>query len=70
MAFAALMLGGCQTPLTLEEAIERCTQQGGLLTIIYTQQITASGVGEQIGSPGDCVQPSKFEAANPAPTPK
>jgi len=47
--------------------MERCAQQGGLLTIIYTQQITASGIGEQIGSPGDCIQPSRFEATTPPP---
>lgn len=60
-ALSAVLLGGCQTSMTLEEAQARCTEQGGLLTIIYTQSITASGIGEQIGTPGDCISPSKFE---------
>jgi hypothetical protein len=51
--------------MTLEEAQARCTEQGGLLTIIYTQSITASGIGEQIGTPGDCISPSKFENTPP-----
>jgi len=62
---AAAVLGGCQASLTLEEAQALCAKQGGLLTVIYTQQITASGIGEQIGSPGDCISPSKFETASP-----
>jgi hypothetical protein len=67
VALAAVVLGGCQASLTLEEAQARCAQQGGLLTVIYTQQITASGVGEQIGHPGDCISPDKFEVTSPAP---
>ncbi len=64
-ALSAVLLGGCQASMTLEEAQARCTEQGGLLTIIYTQSITASGIGEQIGTPGDCISPSKFENTPP-----
>lgn len=59
---ALLALGGCQANLTLEEAQALCAKKGGLLTIIYTQQITASGVGEPIGAPGECVSPKEFGA--------
>jgi len=37
-------------------------KKGGLLMVIYTQQITASGPGEQVASPGNCISPSKFDA--------
>lgn len=54
-------LGGCQArPLTLEEAQAACTRKGGLLTVIYTQEITASGIGRRIGHPGECLPLSKF----------
>jgi hypothetical protein len=66
---AAFMLAGCQSKLTLEEAQALCAKKGGLLVVIYTQQITASGLGPQIGSPGDCISPSKFDVAPPAPAP-
>ena len=59
---AAFMLAGCQHKLTLEEAQEQCMKKGGLLMVIYTQQITASGPGEQVASPGNCISPSKFDA--------
>ena len=62
---ALAALAGCQARLTLEEAQARCTQQGGLLAVINTQQITASGVGTLIRSPGECVSPSKFGGAPP-----
>jgi hypothetical protein len=68
VALAAAVLGGCQASLTLEQAQALCAQQGGLLTVIYTQQITASGVGEQIGSPGDCISPDKFDTTVPQPS--
>ncbi|MGE4063667.1 MAG: hypothetical protein AB7E79_09890 [Rhodospirillaceae bacterium] len=66
-ALAAVALAGCRGPLTLEEAQARCAAAGGLLTIIYTQQITASGIGSPVESPGECVSPSKFEV-EPAPS--
>jgi hypothetical protein len=65
----ALALAGCQSKLTLEEAQALCTKQGGLLVVIYTQQITAAGLAPQIASPGDCISPGKFDAAPPAPVP-
>jgi len=68
VALVAVVLGGCQTGMTLEEAQARCTAQGGLLTVIYTQSITASGVGEPTGSPGECISPSKFESMSPPAT--
>jgi len=61
------MLAGCQHQLTLEEAQEQCTKKGGLLMVIYTQQITASGPGEQVANPGNCISPSKFDAPNNPP---
>jgi len=63
---AAFVLAGCQSKMTLEEAQALCTKKGGLLVVIYTQQITASGPGPEIASPGDCVSPSKFDIAPPA----
>ena len=59
---AAFMLAGCQHKLTLDEAQEQCMKKGGLLMVIYTQQITASGPGEQVASPGNCISSSKFDA--------
>jgi hypothetical protein len=67
---AALVLAGCQTRMTLEEAQALCTKQRGLLVVIYTQKITRTGeVGPPLASPGDCVSPSKFDVATPAPVP-
>jgi hypothetical protein len=63
---AGLVLTGCQSKMTLEEAQALCTKNGGLLVVIYTQQITASGPGPQIASPGNCISPSKFDIAPPA----
>lgn len=37
-------------------------KKGGLLMVIYTQQITAAGPGEQVASPGSCISPNKFGA--------
>ena len=62
----ALALAGCQHKLTLDEAQEQCMKKGGMLMIVYTQEITAAGVGPQVASPGDCVSPSKFDAPAPS----
>gem|GEM_PF-6142210 len=63
-------LAGCVHKLTLDEIQEQCMKQGGMLMIIYTQEITASGPGEQIASPGRCVTPDNFEASStPSPQP-
>ncbi len=66
---AALVLAGCQSKMTLDEAQAQCTKKGGLLVVIYTQQITASGLAPEVASPGDCVSPSKFDVPPPAPAP-
>jgi hypothetical protein len=67
---AATLLAGCQSrPMTLEEAQAQCTKKGGLLVVIYTQPITASGPGAEVASPGDCISPSKFDPDSPAPAP-
>jgi hypothetical protein len=68
VGLGAFVLAGCQDRLTLEEAQALCTKQGGLLVVIYSQKLTASGVGPQIASPGDCIPPSKFDIAPPAST--
>ena len=60
-----LALAGCQSKTTLDQAQERCMQKGGMLMIIYTQEITLSGPGPQVASPGDCIMPSKFDAPAP-----
>ena len=67
MVFTLAALAGCQPRLTLEEAQARCTRQGGLLAVIYTQEVTASGVGEPIKTPGECVSPKKFGGGAPTP---
>jgi len=44
-----------------------------MLMIIYTQELTLSGAGEQIPSPGRCVMPENFDKdapANPPPPPQ
>ena len=64
----AFVLTGCQDGLTLKEAQALCTKQGGLLVVIYAQKLTASGVGPQVASPGDCIPPGKFDIAPPAST--
>lgn len=68
-AVAVIALGGCQTPAerSLEEAQAACMKQGGLLTVIYTQQVTASGIGPRVGHAGSCVPLSKFGTGSPAP---
>lgn len=55
------LAGGCQSKNTLDEAQERCMNKGGMLMIIYTQEISLSGLGPQVASPGDCVLPSNFD---------
>ncbi|MEO8301474.1 MAG: hypothetical protein ABI608_06765 [Rhizomicrobium sp.] len=64
----ALVLAGCAHKLTLDEAQEQCMKKGGMLMMIYTQEITASGPGPQIASPGNCVLASRFDPP-PAVTP-
>jgi hypothetical protein len=49
--------------MTLEEARAACAKQGGFLTVIYTQKITRSGVGDEIANPGDCIPADKFDMA-------
>lgn len=63
----ALVLAGCAHKPTLEEAQEQCMKKGGMLMMIYTQEITASGPGPQIVSPGNCVLASKFDAPTAPP---
>lgn len=62
-----LVLAGCAHKPTLEEAQEQCLKQGGMLVLVYTQEITAAGPGPQVINPGNCVLASKFDA--PATTP-
>lgn len=65
---AAFALAGCVEKLTLEQAQARCASQGGFLVIIHSQKISKSGaVGPDEPSPGDCIAPSKFDVAPPAP---
>ena len=52
--------------MSLEEAERRCTQKGGYLAVIYSQQITVAGVGKQVGRAGSCVSPSMFGVGAPA----
>lgn len=66
---SALVLAGCQHAPTLEEAQEQCMKKGGMLVMIYTQEITASGPGEQIIRPGNCVLADKFDAPTQATPP-
>jgi hypothetical protein len=62
----AFVLAGCSGGLILEQAQALCTKQGGLLVMIYSQKLTASGIGPQSASPGDCISPSKFDIILPA----
>ncbi len=68
-AVGGVVLAGCQHKLTLEEAQAQCEKKGGLMVVIYTQKITASGPGEQEASPGDCVGTDKFGVAPPVSPP-
>ncbi len=63
----ALVLAGCQHPMTLEEARVQCTKQGGFLVVFYTQKVTLAGVGPEVASPGNCVSASNFNTAPAAP---
>src|SRR5689334_14928770 len=67
-----LALAGCVHAPTLEDLQEQCMKKGGMLMIIYTQEITmAGGPGEQIPSPGRCVMPENFDKDAPIdPPPK
>lgn len=66
--FTALVLAGCEHQnLTLEEAQAACAKKGGFLAVIYTQKITIAGVEPEVASPGDCISPSRFDTAPPAP---
>ncbi len=67
---AALLLAGCQSKvMTLEEAQAQCTKKGGLLAVIYTQEVSAAGLGPEVASPGDCISPRKFDAPGAPPAP-
>ena len=61
--FALLpLLAGCVHAPTLEDLQEQCMKKGGMLMIVYTQEITlAGGPGEQIPSAGRCVMPESFD---------
>jgi hypothetical protein len=61
--FALLpLLAGCVHTPTLDELQEQCMKRGGMLMIVYTQEITLSGgPGEQIPSAGRCVMPESFD---------
>jgi hypothetical protein len=67
VVLGASVLAGCQDHMNLEEARALCTKQGGFLVVIYSQKLTASGLGPQIASPGDCISSSNFDIAPPAP---
>ena len=54
-------LAGCVHAPTLDELQEQCMKKGGMLMIIYTQELTLSGAGEQIPSPGRCIMPENFD---------
>jgi hypothetical protein len=69
LILAALMLAGCQTRLTLEEAKAMCAKRGGLLVVIYTQKITRQRVDPVVASPGNCVSHSKFDKQTPPDAP-
>ena len=66
---AGLGLAGCQGPITLEQAQAACAKKGGLLVVVYTQEVTLVGVGPEVATPGNCVSPSKFDPATPPPAP-
>jgi len=61
----AFVLAGCQHKMTLEEAQELCEKEGGFLVVIYSQKITASGPGDQVMSPGDCISTDKYGITAP-----
>lgn len=64
-AVAVAALAGCGTAPTMEEAEAACARRGGLLTVIYSQEITAAGIGQRVAHPGACVSPKNFEAGSP-----
>jgi hypothetical protein len=59
LALVAFLLAGCQ-PLTLAQAQANCTQKGGLLTVIYKQEITRMSAGPVVAIPGDCILGESF----------
>jgi hypothetical protein len=64
---AAFALAGCQADkMTLAQAQAKCAKTGGFLAVIYTQEVSAAGLGPEVVSPGDCIAASKFDVA-PAP---
>jgi len=67
LEMSLIVLAGCQSGPTLEEARALCTKQGGFLVVFYTQKVTLSGLGPEVASPGDCISPSKFDLAQPTP---
>ena len=69
LAVAACLLAGCQGKLTVEQARALCTQQGGVLTVFYAQEITRSGNKPPTESPGDCITPDKFGIPPSPPAP-
>jgi len=67
---ATLLLAGCQSSKpTLEQAQAQCEKKGGLLVVIYTQEITLSGLKPEVAAPGDCIAASKFDPGAPAAPP-
>lgn len=67
LEMALIVLAGCQSGPTVEEARALCTKQGGFLVVFYTQKVTLSGLGPEVATPGDCISPSKFDLAQPTP---
>jgi hypothetical protein len=67
LEMASIVLAGCQSGPTVEEARALCTKQGGFLVVFYTQKVTLSGLGPEVATPGDCISPSKFDLAPAAP---
>jgi hypothetical protein len=67
---AAFALAGCQSEkMTLAQAQAKCMKTGGFLAVIYTQEVSAAGLGPEVASPGDCISAGKFGVAPAAPAP-
>jgi hypothetical protein len=66
---AGLTLAGCEHPLTLDEAQAQCEKKGGLLTVIYVQEVSLSGAGPESAEAGKCMSSHAFDkpADKPAP---
>ena len=73
LLLAMPLICGCTTEMTLEEAQARCTQQGGLLVVIFTQKLVNQHLADPVAHPGDCISPDRFHkpgaAAPPASPP-